>query len=137
MLRMVSLSSLSVLLLAMGSVGLAHHSTAAYADKTITVKNAVVKKLVWSNPHSVLSFEVKDARGRVVTWGVESGSPSALSRVGWHRNSLKAGDTIAVELFPARNGARVGRLAKVVLPDGKELLDSLYNASPFDTVQKK
>jgi len=121
----------------MGSAAIAHHSTAAYEDKTITLKNAVVKKLTWANPHCILSFEVKDARGQVTAWGAESGSPSALSRVGWNRNSLKAGDTVAVELYPARNGARVGRLAKVVLPGGSELVDSLYNASPFDTVQKK
>ena len=139
--RTLSLASLGALLagllLVNGTVGLAHHSTAAYADKTITLKNAVVKKLVWSNPHTILSFDVKDARGKVTTWGVESGSPSALSRVGWNRNSLKAGDTITVEIFAARNGAPVGRLAKVVLPGGAELLDSLYKASPFDTVQQK
>jgi hypothetical protein len=115
----------------------AHHSTAAYADKTTLLKNAVVKKLTWANPHCILSFEVKDASGKAMAWGAESGSPSALSRVGWHRNSLKAGDVVAVEVYAAKNGARVGRLAKVILPNGKELLDSLYNASPFDTVQKK
>jgi len=129
--------AVAVLVLAMGSAALAHHSTAAYADKTITLKNAVVRKLTWANPHCVLSFEVKNARGHVTTWGAEGGSPSALSRVGWNRNSLKDGDTVTVEIYPARNGARVGRLAKVVLPNGRELLDSLYNASPFDTVQRK
>jgi hypothetical protein len=129
--------SVSLLMLAMGTAALAHHSTAAYSDKTIVLKNAVVKKLTWANPHCVLSFDVKDASGKVTTWGAESGSPSALSRVGWHRNSLKTGDTVAVEIYAAKNGARVGRLAKVVLPNGTELLDSLYNASPFDTVQKK
>ena len=115
----------------------AHHSTAAYEATTITLKNAVVKKLAWTNPHSVLSFDVKDTNGRLTTWMVESGSPSALSRTGWNRNSLKAGDVITVELFPAKNGAKVARLARVVTADGKELLDSVYKASPFDTIQKK
>ena len=116
---------------------LAHHSTAAYDTKTITLKNAVVKRLVWANPHCVVWFDVKDERGKVTTWGVESGSPSALTRVGWHRNSLKSGDSIAIEIYPARNGASVGRLAKVVLPGGRELLDSLYKATPFETIQRK
>jgi hypothetical protein len=116
---------------------LAHHSTAAYQDKTITIKNAVVKRLGWSNPHCILAFEVKDARGQVKTWNIESGSPSALSRIGWHRNSVKSGDRITVELFPAKNGATVGRLARIFLADGKELQDSLYKDSPFDTIQKK
>jgi len=122
---------------ALGSSALAHHSTAAYDTKTITVKGAIVKRFVWANPHSVIWFDVKDARGRVATWGVESGSPSALTRVGWTRTSLKPGDTIAAELFPAKNGAKVARLARVILPDGKELLDSVFKASPFDTIQRK
>lgn len=115
----------------------AHHSTAAYENTTITLKGAVVKRLAWTNPHSVVSFDVKNARGQVETWSVESGSPSALSRMGWNRNSLKAGDAITVELFPAKNGARVARLARIVMADGRELLDSVYKASPFDTIQKK
>jgi hypothetical protein len=119
------------------AVALAHHSTAAYDTKTITLKNAIVTRVVWANPHCVIWFEVKDGRGRVTTWGAESGSPSALSRVGWNRNSLKPGDAIAVELFPAKNGSSVARLARVVLPDGRELLDSVFKASPFDTIQRK
>jgi len=126
-----------VLAFVTGSGPLAHHSTAAYDTKTITLKNAIVKRFVWANPHSVIWFDVKDGRGRVTTWGAESGSPSALSRVGWTRASLKPGDAIAVELFPAKNGAHVARLARVVLPDGKELLDSVFKASPFDTIQRK
>lgn len=126
-----------LIVLSAGAALRAHHSTAAYENTTITLKNAVVKRLAWVNPHSVVSFDVKDARGRVATWSAESGSPSALSRMGWNRNSLKAGDVITVELFPAKNGARVARLAKVVMADGRELLDSVYKASPFDTIQKR
>ena len=114
----------------------AHHSTAAYAAQTITLKNAVVQRLVWANPHSVLWVDVKDARGRVRSWGADSGSPSALSRIGWSRNSVKAGDVILVELFPAKNGAYVGRLARIVLANGRELLDSVYKDSPSDTIQR-
>ena len=133
----IGIGVLITLVVATGSGALAHHSTAAYDTKTITLKDAVVKRFVWANPHSVIWFDVKDARGRVATWGAESGSPSALTRVGWSRTSLKPGDVIAVELFPAKNGAKVARLARVVLPGGKELLDSVFKASPFDTIQRK
>ena len=126
-----------MVLFATGTVALAHHSTAAYQEKTVTLKTAVVDSLIWANPHCVLWFEVKDERGRAARWAAETGSPSALSRIGWHRNSVKRGDVILVELFPAKNGAHVARLARVVLPDGKELLDSVFKASPFDTIQKK
>ena len=135
--RFSSLIASVMLVFALGSMAQAHHSTAAYEATTITLKNAVVKRLAWTNPHSVVWFDVKDERGRVTTWAVESGSPSALARTGWNRNSLKAGDVITVELFPAKNGAKVARLARIVMADGKELLDSVYKASPFDTIQKK
>jgi hypothetical protein len=102
----------------------AHHSSAAYSNSTIVLKNATVKSLVWANPHAILTFDVKDAKGAAATWNAESGSPSALTRMGWSRNSLKAGDPVTIELFPARNGARVGRLAKVTRADGSELRDS-------------
>ena len=137
MLRPWSAIPFVTLVLLTGPLMQAHHSTAAYDTKTVTLKNAIVKKLAWANPHSVLSFDVKDARGRVVTWAAESGSPSALSRMGWHRNAVKAGDVITVELFPAKNGAHVARLARIVLADGRELQDSVFKASPFDTIQKK
>ena len=135
--RFSSVIAFVMLVFALGSMVQAHHSTAAYEATTITLKNAVATKLIWANPHSVVWFEVKDGRGRVTTWAAESGSPSALSRVGWNRNSVKAGDVITVELFPAKNGARVARLGRIVFADGRELLDSVFKASPFDTIQKK
>jgi hypothetical protein len=44
--------------------------------------------------------------------------------VGWNRNSVKPGDQVTIELYPAKNGAHVGRLKKVIFPDGKELMDT-------------
>ena len=98
-------------------------AAAAYDDSTIVLKNATMKNLVWANPHTILTFEVKDAK-LAGTWNVESGSPSALTRMGWTRNSVKAGDQVTIELYPARNGAHVGRLAKLTLAGGQELRDS-------------
>jgi hypothetical protein len=108
----------------MGAAASAHHSSAAYGNATIVLKDATIKNLVWANPHTVLTFEVKDATGVAGTWNAESGSPSALTRMGWNRNSVKAGDRVTIELFPARNGAKVGRLSRVTLADGRELRDS-------------
>ena len=112
------------LVAAMGAAPSAHHSAAAYDSATIVLNNATMRNLVWANPHTILTFEVKDASGGVASWNAESGSPSALTRMGWNRNSLKAGDPVTIELFPARNGAKVGRLARVTLADGTQLRDS-------------
>jgi hypothetical protein len=113
-----------IILAAMGAIASAHHSSAAYGNTTIVLSSATIKSLAWANPHTIVTFDVKEAKGGVATWNAESGSPSALTRMGWNRNSLKAGDAVTIELFPARNGARVGRLAKVTFADGRELRDS-------------
>ena len=122
--RTFILMCLVTIVAAMGAAASAHHSAAAYDNTTIVLNNATMRNMVWANPHTILTFEVKDAGGAVATWNAESGSPSALTRMGWNRNSLKAGDAVTIELFPARNGAKVGRLAKVTLADGTQLRDS-------------
>ncbi|MSO82662.1 MAG: hypothetical protein EXQ53_05150 [Acidobacteria bacterium] len=113
-----------IALAAMGAALSAHHSAAVYENSTIVLKNATVTGLIWSNPHSILTFAVKDAKGKAANWSAESGSPTGLSRIGWNRNSVKQGDAVTIELYPARNGATVGRLAKVTFPDGRTLMDS-------------
>lgn len=117
-----------VIALAAMNVSLAaHHSPVAYAEKSIVLKNAAMMKIVWAHPHVILTFAVKEANGAVSIWNAESGSPGSVARLGWNRNSVKAGDVVTIELFPAKNGAGVGRLKKVVFPDGRELLDTQSN----------
>ena len=102
----------------------AHHSTVAYSEKPIVLRDATIAKVLWANPHIVLTFKVRATEGTVSDWNVETGSPGSVARVGWNRNSVKSGDKVTIELYPARNGAQVGRLKKVVFPDGKELMDT-------------
>src|SRR4029077_12237517 len=71
----------------------AHHGSASYkTDKLIVMKQATVTKFLWSNPHSMLLFDVKDGKGRVSHWAGEAGSPSAIRPLGWNKNSLQPGD---------------------------------------------
>lgn len=108
---------------ALGTPVAAHHSAAAYVDASIEIAGATITNVVWANPHTIISFDVK-AGERAGSWSAEAGSPSAQTRMGWNRNSLRPGDQVTVTLFPARNGAKVGRLSHVIFADGKELLDS-------------
>ena len=110
-------------LLTLGSTaGFAHHGQIAYNhDKPITLKGTVTE-FAWSNPHVQIYFDVKDANGKIVHWSCETLSPGRLTRAGWKKNSLKPGDPIAVTLIPAKTGAPVGYLHKLVLTaTGKEL----------------
>jgi hypothetical protein len=102
----------------------AHHGNAAYSDKPVEFKNATVTKWLWSNPHCIVEFDVKDQNGKVVSWTAETGSPEALRLLGWTKNSLKPGDVITIDLHAAKTGAPAGRFSKIVLADGTVLGDS-------------
>jgi hypothetical protein len=119
------LAILGVIALAMMDASLsAHPSTVAYAQQSILLKNTTIKNVVWAHPHIILTFAVKETSGALTTWSTESGSPGSVARVGWNRNSVKVGDKVTIELYPAKNGAHVGRLKKVIFADGHELLDT-------------
>lgn len=110
--------------LSAGGALFAHHGAAAFANNVIVLKEATVTKYVWANPHTFVMFDVKDDKGNVAHWAVETGNPSAVALVGWNRNSLQPGDVITVYLYPAKSGSPLGRLNKIVLADGKTLRDT-------------
>ena len=111
----------AVYLLAASAPLAAHHGGASFdASKELTLKGTVTE-WIWANPHCFLKFDATDDSGTVRRWAVEVGNPTDMSRSGWARTSLKPGDGITVSLNPARNGAPVGRLRSVVLPDGQTL----------------
>jgi hypothetical protein len=101
--------------------GFAHHSDVAYQRTAIELKTATIVKVAWINPHAVISCDVKDDTGKVSHWTLEMGSPSAMTRVGWDRNSLSPGDVVKIDVNPAKNGTTFGRLLRVTRPDGKTL----------------
>ena len=116
----------------------AHHGSATYdTQKVVVLKDATITKFIWANPHSITMFDVKDDKGNLVHWAAEAGSPSALSLIGWTKNSLKPGDVVTVYTFQSKTGNPVGRLNKIVLPDGTTLKDSqLGDADSKDKSEK-
>jgi hypothetical protein len=52
---------------------------------------------------------------------VETFSPGKLVRAGWNKDVVKPGDHVSINLIPAKSGAPVGFLHKLVLPNGEEL----------------
>jgi hypothetical protein len=99
----------------------AHHGNAAYDnDNPITIKGTVTE-FAWTNPHVQIYLDVKGDKGKVVHWSVETYSPGKLVRAGWSKDSVKAGDQVSITLIPAKSGAPVGFLHKLVLPDGTVL----------------
>lgn len=102
----------------------AHHGASAYDQSRTVTFEATVTEFDMANPHASILFDSKDANGATVHWACELNSPSWLLREGWTRNTLKAGDRITIVAHPnKREDARVVFLMKVILADGRELLD--------------
>src|SRR6185295_1626548 len=106
------------LLTALGATAYAHHGNAAYADTVTEFKQATVTRVLWANPHALIDFDAKDAKGAPVHVTVETAAPQALRLIGWDKTSLVAGDVITVRMYMAKNGNPAGRLNKIILADG-------------------
>jgi hypothetical protein len=100
---------------------LAHHGASEYDMTKIVTLTATVKELQFVNPHTLLTFTVKDDGGKIMEWQGELPSPNLLSRRGWSRSTLKPGDQITVIGAPAKNGEKGMQVKKLVFPDGHEL----------------
>jgi hypothetical protein len=107
----------------------AHHGAAAYdMTKPVVLKDAVITKYSWINPHALIIFDYKDDKGNVQHWTTEIGSPAAVSLVGWTRTSLKPGDVVTVYVWQSKTRLPVGRLNKIMLSNGMLLRDSQTGA---------
>jgi hypothetical protein len=108
--------------LLIGSVPLlAHHGAAQFdVGKKVTVKGTVTEWF-WANPHCFLRFDAAGADGQVVHWAVETQSGPNILPQGFSKQTFKIGDEVTVTLEPVKNGRPMGRLLRVVLPDGSAL----------------
>ncbi len=114
----------AVMVLAIAAVpAAAHHSFAVHfvADKLVTVEG-VVTEFNFRNPHGILMLDAKAADGAAQSWKIETNSPNILRRRGWTETSIKPGDRVTVEGYPARDGSTFMRVYRVIYPDGKELV---------------
>jgi len=99
----------------------AHHGASEYDMTKIVTLRATVTELQFVNPHTLLTFTVKDDSGKVTDWQGELPSPNLLSRRGWSRSTLKPGDQVTVIGAPAKNGEKGMQVKKLVFSDGHEL----------------
>jgi hypothetical protein len=101
----------------------AHHSFAAEYDRNKPLKfTGKVTKVEWMNPHIYFYVDVKDdATGKIINYACEGGAPNGLYRNGWRKDSLKAGDSVTVEGWRAKDGSNTMNAGNVILPDGKRV----------------
>ena len=103
----------------------AHHGTGISYDLTVppVVAKGTITEFKWSNPHIGIFVDIKNAEGRVENWSIEGNSPYNWSRMGWSRRTLNIGNEVTIVFYRSKApNTRAGVVAKVILPDGKEVL---------------
>jgi len=106
-------------LLAIATPVFAHHGASVYDSQKVTTLKGTVTGFRFMNPHTELSFDVKNADGKVEKWTAEAASLVTMSRMGWSRDMFKPGDAITASGNRAKNGSFTMRLSTVVAANGK------------------
>ena len=107
----------AIALLATAGPALAHHSWPVDFSKEVTVTGTVTD-YSWANPHVMIGLDVKDQTGKIEHWSVGGPSTSRMEANGWHKMSLRLGDTITGTGYRFADGQRILRLQKITMPDG-------------------
>jgi hypothetical protein len=113
---------LAAVIALVGAPALAHHSFAMFDQRKVMTLEGTVHEFQWTNPHAFIELDVAN-RGRTQRWSIELNSPNNLTRQGWRRSSLKAGERITVRIAPLRNGHPGGLFLDLRKADGR-VLDS-------------
>src|SRR5688572_15493770 len=115
--RVIAVAALAAIFFCILPV-LAHHSNSAYEVEKVVTVTGTVKLWKWSNPHTWLTLAVQNEKGEMVEWELEGRAPGVLGRIGWDRDVLKAGEKVTVHMSPAKDGSKVGIIARVTKADG-------------------
>jgi hypothetical protein len=101
------LAALGMLLAALATPILAHHSTTMFVDdKTITLEGTMTE-VAFGNPHSLFFLDAKPVEkpgDPVKNWSVEAPNPRRLIGMGWQRDTIKTGDKVRITGFARRDG---------------------------------
>jgi hypothetical protein len=115
--RMNKRTAALLLALALPLTTLAHHSFAMFDMTKTTRQTGKVKEVQWTNPHVWVELEVTE-NGKTTVLSYEGAAISVLKRVGWTRDTVKAGDTVTVVGHPFRDGRPGGSIDYLLLADG-------------------
>jgi hypothetical protein len=106
--KVLDLFVLVVAFFCVASPVFAHHGNSRYDMKKVIALSGTVTAFDWGNPHCLVHMDVIDAGGKAEHWTLEMAAALAMSRRGWDRDTLKAGDKVTAETHPAQNGVSLG-----------------------------
>ena len=130
----LAVASVAAAFLLASATALAHHSFSAEFDANNPIRlQGTVVKMDWVNPHAWIYLDVKKADGSTEQWKIEGGTPNALFRRGFTKDSLKSGTVIVVSGYRAKDGSLKGNGRDLTFPDGRKLfLGSSGTGAPSD-----
>jgi len=98
----------------------AHHAWPVNNQRLVTVKGTVTE-FTWSNPHPMITLEVKNDAGAIEKWSIGGPAITRMEANGWSATTLKAGDVITGSGYQFSDGQKIIRLERVVLANGREM----------------
>lgn len=98
----------------------AHHAWPVNNQRLVTVKGTVLE-FTWSNPHPMITLEVKNDAGQIEKWSIGGPAVTRMEANGWTPTTLKAGDVITGTGYQFSDGQKIIRLERVVLANGREM----------------
>ncbi len=107
----------------------AHHSGAAFDRSQSVTVTGTVNSVEWTSPHARLKVDAKDEAGAVVTWDFELPSPVTLTRRGWPKTALVAGDKVTVTGAPARDYPHIAIATGVTDKNGQRLFSGAASSA--------
>ena len=96
---------------------------------TVTIVGTI-KSVEWTNPHVWIWVSVPNAQGGMDDWGLESGGPSQMNRMGIRRSVFIPGEKITVDVYPMKDGRVGGQFSKATLANGQKI-DMMQSVKAF------
>ncbi len=99
----------------------AHHGWAEFDLNQEITLDGTVTDFHFVNPHCVVEFNAKDAKGRMRKWQGEFASPAQLTKKGWNAASLQPGDMLTLSGYAAKNDVPAIHVLRIRLSNGEEV----------------
>ena len=110
--RLESMLIVTTLLVAMAPI-YGHHSEAGIDQESIVAFEGTVTEFVFRNPHVYVLVETVDPAGAAIEWELQMGPVNVISRRGWRRDTLQAGDRVSVRAHAALSGRPYGTIQSI------------------------
>jgi hypothetical protein len=120
--KLIAIFAVAAIFVPISGPVFAHHGGGMYDMSHSTGMKGTVTNFEFVNPHGMIYIDVKDYKGNIQKWAVETrGGPNVLAKAGWDKDTVKLGDQITLVAHPAKNGSNNMRLVKIVFSNGMEL----------------